>query len=89
MERLKSSQRIYDEDLQLYMNSKIDPSNVVTARVMRSVYVAINGMGASINSLKQMVQLLRVHQTVVGENCRSTGTLRNIAVSLSTSMHNR
>ena len=35
IERMKDSARIYNEDLTLYANQKIDTANVVTARVFR------------------------------------------------------
>ena len=89
VERLKDSARIYNEDLTLYANQKIAQENVVTARVFRSVYTGVAAMGTSINSLPEMIELMRVHQTIVGPNCKSPGTLNNICKSISDSMHTR
>ena len=89
IERLKTTDRIAKEDLTMYSNGKMDRENVVTARVFRSVYVCVNGMGASMNSLPQMIQLMKVHNTIIGANCGSPGTLTNICTSISDSMHLR
>lgn len=51
--------------------------------------MALNGMGASINSLTNLILLLRLHGIVVGENCGSNPTLGKIGVSMSTTMHKK
>ena len=89
VDRLKTTARIANEDLTLYANGKMDRANVVTARVFRGVWVCLQGMGASMNSLPQMIQLMQVHQTIVGTNCGSAGTLTKIGISMSDSMHGR
>ena len=51
--------------------------------------MGINGMGASINSLTNLIQLLRLHGIVVGENCQSSPTLGKIGVSIGTTMNKK
>ena len=69
VERLKTTERIYNEDLTLYTNQKLVRENVVTARVFRSVYCATK-MGSSTNSLPEMMHLMRAHNVIVGQNCK-------------------
>ena len=63
--------------------------NVVSARVFRAVYLGINSMGASINSIPVMIELMRAQGLHMGEHCRSRRTLTNIIHSMSDSMHVR
>ena len=76
------------EDLSLY-TGQVTPGNIVTARVFRSIYVGINGMGSSMNSLGQLISLMRHHQVVVGQNCKSVKTISKIAISMSDTMHGK
>ena len=87
---MKTSERIRLADLTLYTNGKIDSANVVTARVFAAVFVAINDLGASLNSIPTMVDLIKKRYHVeLGQNCKSRPTLTNIVHSISKSMHNR
>lgn len=51
--------------------------------------MCLNAMGASMRSLVNVIQLLRLHGIVVGENCGSIPTLTKMGISMSTSMHTR
>ena len=46
-------------------------------------------MGASMNSLPQMIKLMKVHGVAMGSSCRSPNTLTNIAYNIGISMHER
>ena len=89
IDRLKTTARIAKEDMTMYANGKMDPANAVSARVFRGVWVCLQGMGASMNSLPQMIRLMQVHRTIIGTNCGSPGTLTKIGISMSDSMHMR
>ena len=64
---MKTSERIALEDLSLYLNGKIEAKNAITARVFRTVYVGVNSIGCSINSMPVMLQLMKSHHTELGK----------------------
>ena len=51
--------------------------------------MGIHSMGSSMNSLPQLISLMKTHGVQMGQHCKSRATLTKIAFSISNSMHKR